>query len=157
MKVFVIYDTKYGNTKLVAEQIVEGIKEVGDIETSIGYAKEVDPTKVAEADALVLGGPNHMGNASRTIMGFVDDLAKVNSKALKIASFDTYMGREKNRGRAAQKLEKKISEKLPNAKLILPGLSIKVVAIHGPIADDEFPKGKEFGKVLANQLKSSKS
>jgi flavodoxin len=28
VKVFVVYDTKYGNTKLVAEKIVEGIREV---------------------------------------------------------------------------------------------------------------------------------
>jgi flavorubredoxin len=155
MKVFVVYDTKYGNTKLVAEQIIEGLKEVGGFETSIGYAKEVDPAKVAGADAVVLGGPNHMGNASRTIMGFADALSKANPKALWVTSFDTFMGREKNRGRAMRRLEKKISEKLPNAKLITPGLSIKVVAIHGPIADEELPKCKEFGKALANQLKIS--
>ena len=34
-KVFVVYDTKYGNTKLVAEKIVEGMSEVEGIETAI--------------------------------------------------------------------------------------------------------------------------
>jgi len=33
--VFVIYDTKHGNTKLVAEKIVEGLREVGGMVTSI--------------------------------------------------------------------------------------------------------------------------
>jgi multimeric flavodoxin WrbA len=42
VKVFVVYDTKYGNTKLAGETIVEGIREVEGIETSIGYVKEID-------------------------------------------------------------------------------------------------------------------
>ncbi|MDM7911661.1 MAG: hypothetical protein QUS09_01040, partial [Methanotrichaceae archaeon] len=33
---------KYGNTKLVAEEVVKGIEDVGGIETAIGYVKEVD-------------------------------------------------------------------------------------------------------------------
>jgi multimeric flavodoxin WrbA len=41
MKVFVIYDSKYGNTKLAAEKILEGIKQVEGIEATIDYAKEV--------------------------------------------------------------------------------------------------------------------
>ena len=28
VKVFIVYDTKYGNTKLVAEKIVEGMRKV---------------------------------------------------------------------------------------------------------------------------------
>jgi flavodoxin len=34
-KVFVVYDTKYGNTKLVAEKIVDGLREVEGTETAI--------------------------------------------------------------------------------------------------------------------------
>ena len=154
-KVFVVYDSKYGNTKLVAEKIVEGLNEAGGLEVAIGYVKDVDVTQAAAADAVVLGGPNHMGNASRTIMGFVDELAKVNRKARWVACFDTYMGREKNRGRATGKLEKKVGEKLPDAKLITPGLSIKVTAIKGPIADDELPKSVEFGKKVGAELKQA--
>ena len=154
VKIFVVYDSKYGNTKLVAEKIVEGMNAIGGVEVAIGYVNDVDTAQVAAADVVVLGGPNHMGTASRTIMGFVDTLAKVNPKALWVACFDTYMGREKARGRAARKLEKKVGEKLPNAKLITPALSIKVTAIKGPIADNELPNSLEFGKKIASQLKT---
>jgi flavorubredoxin len=155
VKVFVVYDSKYGNTKLVAEKIVEGLKEVDGVEAAIGYVKDVDVTQAAAADAVVLGGPNHMGNASRTIMGFVDELAKVNRKTRWVACFDTYMGREKNRARATRKLEKRVSEKLPDVKLTTPGLSIKVTAIKGPIADDELPKPVEFGRKVGAELKQA--
>jgi menaquinone-dependent protoporphyrinogen IX oxidase len=74
-KVFVFYDTKCGNTKLVAEKIVEGMREVEGIETSIGYIKEIDIGKLADYDAIVLGAPNHMGRTSRTMKKFVDRLS----------------------------------------------------------------------------------
>ena len=56
--------------------------------------------------------------------------------------------------KAMKKMEKKISEKFPNLKLITPGLSIKVKGVNGPIADGELPKCKEFGKKIASQLKT---
>ena len=61
MKVFIVYDTKYGNTKLSAETIVEGIREVEGVEVTVGYVKEIDIGKLVDYDALVLGAPNHMG------------------------------------------------------------------------------------------------
>ncbi len=39
VKVFVFYDSKYGNTKLVAEKIAEGLKSEG-VEADLSYVKE---------------------------------------------------------------------------------------------------------------------
>lgn len=152
-KVFVIYDTKYGNTKLVAEQIAEGLKEVEGTETAIGYVKEIDIEKVAEYDAIVLGAPNHMGRPSRTMKKFIDRLAEIDLKAKNVAVFGTYSGRVRSVDRAVKKLEKMVEKKLPNLNPILPGLSIRVNGIPGPIVEGELPKCKDFGKRIANQLK----
>ena len=35
-KVIVVYESKYGNTKRVAETIIEGMNEIGGIEASLG-------------------------------------------------------------------------------------------------------------------------
>jgi hypothetical protein len=51
-------------------------------------------------------------------------------------------------------MEKRINEKIPGLKLIVPGLSIKVGGMKGPIVDGEPPKCKEFGKKIATQLKA---
>ena len=59
---------------------MEGLKEVEGIETAIGYAKEIDPAKVADYDALVIGAPNHMARPSRTMRKFVDRLAEIDLK-----------------------------------------------------------------------------
>ncbi len=48
VKVIVVYDTKYGNTKQVAEKIMEGIGEVEGIETAISDVEDADPKKAAE-------------------------------------------------------------------------------------------------------------
>jgi flavorubredoxin len=151
-KVFVIYDTKYGNTKLAAENILVGIKEFEGIETAIGYLKEIDIGKVTDYDAIVLGAPNHMARPSRTMKKFVDRLAGLNLKAKNVAIFGTYSGRVRIVDRAVRKLEKMVEKKLPNLTLISPSLSIRVKGVTGPLAEGELPKCVDFGKKIAGQL-----
>ena len=153
VKVFVVYDTKYGNTKLVAEKIVEGMREVEGIETAISDVEEVDLEKVADYDAILIGSPNHVGGPVRGIKKFIDKLGKLDLKARWVAVFDTQLGGNQFE-KAVKKMEKRISEKIPRLKLIAPGLSIKVGGMSGPIVDGELPKCKEFGKKIADQLKA---
>ena len=152
VKVFVVYDTKYGNTKLVAEKIVEGIREVEGIETAISDVAEVDLENVADSDAILIGSPNHMGGPARSIRKFIDKLGKLDLKAKWVAVFDTYLGGDFEK--AVKKMEKRIGEKVPRLKPMIPGLSIKVGGMKGPIVDGELPKCKDFGKKIANLLKT---
>jgi len=152
VKVFVVYDTKYGNTRLVAEKIAEGMREVDGIETAISDVEEVDLEKVADCDAILIGSPNHWGGPSRTIRKFIDKLGKLDLKAKWVVVFDTYI--KKDFEKAVKKMEKRIHEKFPNLKLTASGLSIKVGGMKGPIVEGELPKCKDFGKKVATQLKS---
>ena len=152
-KVLVIYDTKFGNTKLAGENILMGLREFEGVETSIGYVKEIDIGKFADCDAIVLGGPNHMGRPSRTMKKFVYRLAEFDLKAKNMAVFGTYSGNVRSPDRAVKKQEKMLEEKLPNLNLISPGLSIRVYGIQGPIVEGELPRCKDFGRIIASQLK----
>ena len=152
VKVFVVYDSKYGNTKLAAKSILKGIREVKGIEAEMGYVKEVDIKKVADFDAIILGAPNHMGRPSRTMKKFVNKLAKLDLKSKNVAVFGTYSGKIRTVDRAVKKLVKMVQEKLPNQNLALPGLSIRVRGIRGPIRQGELPKCVDFGNKLATQL-----
>jgi menaquinone-dependent protoporphyrinogen IX oxidase len=154
MKVFIVYDSKYGNTKLVAENIMQALIDKG-IETQIGYAKEVEPRNLLCYDALIIGAPNHMGKPSRTITKFIDSLAEIQLNAKVAAAFDTYFQRERNLGKAMRKLEKHITQRLPNLALVTPGLSIRVKGVNGPIIEGELPKAKGFGRKLAEHLKDT--
>ena len=152
VKVFVVYDTKYGNTKLVAEKIVEGMREVEGIETAISDVEEVELQTAADYDAILIGSPTHFGGPVRGINKFIDRLGKLDLKAKWVAVFDTYLGEDFEK--SVKKMEKRISEKIPGLKLIVPGLSIKVGGMKGPIVDGELPKCKEFGRKIATQLKA---
>ena len=151
VKVFVVYDTKYGNTKLVAEKIVEGLKEVEGIETAISDVEGVDLDEVAGSDAILIGSPNHLGRPARSITAFIDKLGRLGLKGKQVAVFDTYLGGDFEK--AMKKMEQRIKEKAPGLKMIAPGLSIKVVGTQGPVAEGGFPKSKKFGTRIAAQLK----
>lgn len=151
-RVFVVYDTKYGNTKLVAEKIVEGIREVEGIETAIGDVEEVNLENLADSDSILIGSPNHMGGPARGVKKLIDKLGKLDLKAKWVAVFDTYLGEDFEK--ATKKMEKRIGEKFPGVKLITSGLSIRVGGTKGPIVEGELPKCKDFGKKIANQLKT---
>ena len=152
-KVIVVYESKYGNTKLVAETIAEGTTKVEGIETSIKELKEVDLNEIADYDAILIGSPNHYGGPTKGVKEFIANLGKLNLEGKLVAVFDTYLGKgffEK----ASKKMEKRIGEKVPGLRQIAPGLSIKVGGNKGPIVEGELPRCKEFGKKIATQLET---
>ena len=151
VSVFVFYDSKYGNTKLVAEKVAEGIKD-GGVEAEIGYVKDVSLQEAVCVDGIVLGAPNHMASPSRAMQKFIDHLATAELKAQKVAVFGTYAGKERTQDRAVKKLEHIVAEKLPNLKMVMPGLSVHVKGVSGPVVEGELPKCVEYGKVIAAQL-----
>jgi len=75
-KVIVVYESKYGNTKLVAETIAEGMREVEGTETVVSEVKEVDLSKISDYDAILVGSPNHIGGPTRGIKKFIDGLGQ---------------------------------------------------------------------------------
>jgi len=150
-KVIVVYESKYGNTKLVAETIVEGVKEVSGVEAVLNELKEVDLNRLFGFDAVLVGSPNHIGSATRGIRKFIDKLGNLNLQGKLVAVFDTYLGGDFEK--AVKKMEKQIGEKVPGLKLPAPGLSIRVEGMKGPIVEGELPKCKEFGIKVATQIK----
>jgi len=151
-KVIVVYDSKYGNTKLVAETIAAGMRQVEGMETVVSGVKEVDLNRIPDYDAILLGSPNHIGRPTRGIKKFIDKLGKLPLEGKMFAVFDTYLGKEFEK--AVKKMESMISEKVPGLKMAAPGLSIRVQGMKGPISEGELPKCKEFGNKIATQIKA---
>ena len=152
MNVFIIYDSKYGNTKFAAEKILEGIKSSRTFEAATGCIKDVALQELANYDCIVFGAPNHMGAPSRAMKKFVNRLPDYTPKVKFVAVFGTYSGRERTVDRAVKKLEQLVKKNLPNAKMISSSLSIRVNGIPGPIVSEELPKCVDFGKKITTQL-----
>ena len=149
-KAIVVYESKYGNTKLVAETIIEGMREVSGADVTLNELKEVDLSQLVDFDAILIGSPNHMGRQTRGIRKFIDELGKLKLEGKLAAVFDTYLGGDFEK--AVKKMEKQITEKAPGLRLVTPGLSIRVEGTKGPIAEGELPKCKQFGVKIAAQL-----
>jgi flavodoxin len=150
-KAIIIYESKYGNTRLVAETIAEGMRQVSGIETVVTELKKVDQKTLAEFDAILIGSPNHMGGATMGVRRFIDKLGKLKLEGKLVAAFDTYMGNQYEK--AMKKMEQQLGKKASGLKLISPGLSIMVRDMKGPISEGELPKCKDFGGKIATQLK----
>jgi len=155
-RAIVVYESVYGNTKLVAETIIEGMNEVEGIEAVIKELKEVDLNKLADHNAILIGSPNHYGGPTKEVKEFIDRLENLHLKGKLFAVFDTYLGKKSDYffEKAVKKMEKIITEKILGLKKIAPGLSIKVGGMKGPIVEGELPKCKEFGKKIATQLRA---
>ena len=150
-KVIITYESKYGNTKLVAETIAEGMREVPGVETVLSELSEVELDKLIDYDAILIGSPNHMGSATRSIRKFIDKIGKLNLEGKLTAVFDTCIARDFEK--AVKKMEKQIGEKVCGLKPVVPGLSIKVEGMKGPVAEGELPRCKDFGVKIATRLK----
>jgi menaquinone-dependent protoporphyrinogen IX oxidase len=150
-EVLIVYESKYGNTRLVAETITEGMKQVSGIQATVAELKDVNLTTIANFDAILIGSPNHMGAATRGIRKFIDKLGDLKLEKKRGAVFDTYLAKDFEK--AVKKMEKQIAEKVTGISLVAPGLSIMVNGMKGPVSDGELPKCREFGSTIARKLK----
>jgi len=84
-KVMVVYESLYGNTKLVAESIAEGMKEAAGVEPTLSSVKEVDFDKMPDYDAILIGSPNHIGGPTGSAKKFIDKLTEPNLDGKQVA------------------------------------------------------------------------
>jgi len=146
----VVYESKYGNTRRVAEAIVDGMNQVPGMEAVLTELNEVDPAHIDEFDVILVGSPNHMGRATKNVSKFIDKLGKLNLARKQGEVFDTYLA--KDFAKAVGKMEKQIGDKVPSLSLLTPGLSVRVDGMKGPISEGELPRCREFGLKIATRM-----
>lgn len=153
MKVLIVYESKYGNTKKVAETIGEGITEEGN-ETDVLHVKAVERETVKDYDVILIGSPTYVGSHSRSIKKFIKSLKNLSLKGKSFAVFDTQMGGTEGGflRNTIKKMEDQIKKVIPSLKKISSGLAIEVKGIKGPLGEGELPKCKKFGRDLMKKL-----
>jgi len=63
MRVVIVFESSYGNTRQIADAIADGIGPLHDV--SVVPVAEATRQLVADADLLVVGGPTHIHGMSR--------------------------------------------------------------------------------------------
>lgn len=143
-----MYDSWFGNTKIVAETIAEGLREAkGADEACARHVNTIVNGEIPDYDIILLGSPNHMGRPTRSVMKQIDRLTRVDLSGRRVGVFDTCFSNQM--GLATKEMATKIHNEIPHIEPFSPELSVVVRHTRGPIAEGELIRVREFGEKLA--------
>ncbi len=72
MKVLIIYYSKTGNTKKLADLIKEYLKEEG-VDVNIKKVEETSPSELLDYEGIIIGTPTYYGNSAWQIKKLLDE------------------------------------------------------------------------------------
>jgi Flavodoxin len=168
MKIVVVYESMFGNTKTVAVAIAEGLGEAGEVK--IGTVDELSPDDARDAGLIVAGGPTHAHGMAKpnaheslasddsyreyghvlpgeeNLRNWLEQLPEDHAKA---AAFDTRYDRPMLlTGSAAKKIASILKSK---GHSLVEVQSFFVAGVGGPLADGERERALAWGRELAAQ------
>jgi len=71
-RVLVIYHSGTGNTKAMAQAVVEGVKEVAGVEAVLKEAEQASVSDLLSADALAFGSPTYFSYMAGVLKAIFD-------------------------------------------------------------------------------------
>ena len=77
MKIIIVYESKYGNTKKAAEAIGEGLSEKGH-EIRVLRVKDTNLNEIQQYDVVVIGPPTYAGTHATSIRKFINNISTLN-------------------------------------------------------------------------------
>ena len=154
MRVIVVYDSWYGDTRKVAEEIARGIAATLGVDPAVVEVDHAVPAGLRAADLVVVGTPNHFGGPTRKILLLVRGLRAGGRLGGMVAVFDTCFAGEA--GKAAEKLARRF-EDLQGPGVPPPSeLSCLVDGMRGPVHDGELVRARQYGVDLALLLRRTR-
>ena len=151
-KIWIIHNSKYGNSEQISKQIAEGLKD--DYEVSVDSIKNISPEDIAkdEAYGLIIAVRIVAFRSDKEILKFIKNLDQVITKPIsKIAYFSTHaLGWKK----LFIKGMKKTLEKIGCVEEICPEfLEVKMQKPEGPAVEGSDAKIGEYISTLKEFMK----
>lgn len=141
MKALVIYDSYFGNTKLIAEAIA---KELGG-GTLAKPVVRFNKSELEGTGLLIVGSPIRGWRPSERMGEFLASLGRDRLKGIKAAAFDTRI-KLFIHGDAARKISKALEN--AGAKIIAQPQVFFVKGSEGPLFDGEIEKATQWATML---------
>lgn len=140
MKTLVVYDSTYGNTKLIAEAIADTCK------ARLIQVNDVRQADLEALDLLIVGSPTHGGRPTEETQAFLDNLPTL--KGLKVTAFDTRLTMEwvKMFGFAAGKIADNLQKN--GGKLVIAPAGFIVSHKKGPLLDNELDRARAWAQKI---------
>ncbi len=80
MDVLIIYDSKTGNTKKMADEVAKGARGIDGINVLIKKANETTNEDLLKADGIIVGSPTYYGLMSAQIKAIFDKSVSIHGK-----------------------------------------------------------------------------
>jgi flavodoxin len=141
LKSLVVFDTNYGNTKLIAENIC---KELGG-DCRLAHVRGFDISDLEGLDLLIVGCPIRGWRPTERISNMLRGLRPGSLKGISVSSFDTRMKMVLS-GDAAKKILKGL--KGAGARVAGDPAFFLVKAKEGPLFDGEVQRAIDWAKSL---------
>ena len=80
MKVLVLYYSKGGNTRKLAEAIAKGVEQVEGVDAALQHTRDVTQDDFVTADGLIFGSPVYFGTMAAQLKQVLDKFVGVRRK-----------------------------------------------------------------------------
>ncbi|MBO0595784.1 flavodoxin family protein [Nesterenkonia sp. E16_7] len=166
MDVVIVYESAWGNTKIIAEAVADGLAATIDVGTILEVGS-APPADTVTADLLIVGAPTHAFGLSRPQTreeaarrgghpgdtGIREWIGAAGDIHLPVAVFDTHVRRPNLPGAASKKAAKLLRSH--GASLLAKPESFYVGGYEGPVLPGEIDRATRWGAELAGRLPES--
>lgn len=150
MKSLIVYATRSGNTRRVAEAIAAGLRHVGPAE--VRSVDAVTAESINAVDLVVVGGPTEGRHMTPPMVAFLDRLPHLALAGRAAAAFDTRVDWPRwLSGSAAQDIGNRLARM--GARHPIEAESF-IVSMKPEIRPDEVDRARTWGTRLAAQLRT---
>ena len=159
MKILVVYDSYFGNTKKIAQCIAETLFDGNDVR--LCRAGEVGPGDLTGVGLLVVGSPTRAFSPVVSIKHFLRSMDARQLKGVKIAAFDTRIALDSIRSKVLRKLVGTLgyAAEPVSRKLIRKGgeaaadpAGFVVTDSEGPLKQGEIQRAAEWAEGIRNSV-----
>jgi flavodoxin I len=144
-KAIIVYDTRSGNTGMMAKAIDEGMKEAG-VETSSERTVTATAGDIKDVDGVVLGAPTYHHDLIGSMKTFLFEMEKADLKGKVGAAFGSYGWS----GESVRMLTDTMKH-IFGMNVLEPGLKV----LRRP-DDSGLKQCREFGRRIAEKIRQQK-
>jgi flavodoxin len=149
-QVLIVYFSKFGNTKIVAEKIAQTVTEMLGSAVSIRLisSDELVVSDLSDTDLVIMGAPTHNMNLPKSVRPIIEGLPRKSLMGIPFAAFDTSykMSWWLNYFTAAKRLARKL-RKLGGKRLVPPE-TFHVIEREGPLYRGELERAENWTKSI---------
>jgi flavodoxin I len=151
MNAIVVWFSKFGNTRRVAEAIAETLQAAGPVR--VVSTDQLTAADVTGVDLVVVGTPTHIMNLPRAVLPVLDSLPRRSLKGIPVAAFDTsyQMSWLLNRFTAAKRLNRRLRRL--GGRPIVPPATFLVVERQGPLCEGEIERAIGWAEAILSRYR----